>query len=250
MKDIANIYIDESGSMCYSPINKRNNFFFICLVKINNPELVKRRFKRFISQNIKELERIDYEKRMFINGKFKELKGSSLNKELKEKFVKYICIEKCIEVYLIKVDNHAATENFFSNTARAFNYLLKLGLKKYAENDLLEERIVNLHLDNRNVRTNTVSLLEEYLNTELVTGEHLYESITAQYYQSENCRFVQIADVFANIHFSSQFNPFYKKLLTDLEKDHYIIDNFTFPKKSEEAFKKMNENIAKLEVIL
>ncbi|MGX8835579.1 DUF3800 domain-containing protein [Amedibacillus sp. YH-ame6] len=213
---MANIYIDESGSMCINPINKKNNYFFIALVKVNKSEIAKKRFKRFISKNIEELKKIDVENKMFINGKFKELKGSALTFELKEKFVRYMCSSNCIEVYLIKVDNNAATENFFDNTARAFNFLLKLGLQKYATEKLICENEINLHLDNRNVRTNTIYLLEEYLNTELATGAGLYKRITATYYQSENCRFVQIADVFANIHFSSQFNKNYNRILKNL----------------------------------
>lgn len=243
---MTNIYIDESGSMCENPLNKYNNFFFISLVKVNDPARTMRRYKRFIRKNFNELKKADRENRMFENGNFKELKGSAMTFQLKTAFIKYMCIDNLIEVYLIKIDNNAVYKGFFDNTARAFNFVLKLNLERYAWDKLLTDKELFLHLDNRSVRTNTVHLLKEYLNTELVTGLGLYNNIEAQYYQSENCKFVQIADVFANAHYSTQFNSDYKLLFDQLEREGYIKNNFTFPKESAKKLKKITEQKKKV----
>lgn len=236
-----NIYIDESGSMCKNPRNIGDRFFFIGMVKVNNQDRVKRRMKRLISKNLNDLKLIDEQhylnetekghakpSSMFVNGKFNELKGSVLTREMKFKFIDYICVDNILEVFLIKVDNQKLNEHFFDNIARSFNYILKLALKNIYTNKLLDGDLF-LHLDNRNVRTNTVYLLEEYLNTELVTADNYYTKIKAEYFQSENCSLIQIADVIANIHYSSQFSYEYKKELQKLQDNGYIKNSFTFP---------------------
>lgn len=238
-----NIYIDESGSMCKREISRRTRFFFLCLVRVNDAKVVDRRYKRFVSKHMEELKeanRLHIEKElrrgvtkpssMFVDDKFKELKGSIMTWELKEKFIKYMCVDHIIDVCLIKVDNRKIKESFYSNTARAFNYILKLVLKRCSDSWLNKE--IYLHLDNRNVKTNTVHVLKEYVNTELCLTHENYKNIEVQYFQSENCKFVQIADVFANVHYSSQFNKNYKKLLIELTEEKYIVENFTFPKSS------------------
>lgn len=74
--------------------------------------------KRFVSTNLEELKEInvrqvndEYEKgnkkpsTMFMNGKFKELKGNVLTKEMKFKFIDYMCVDNMIEIFLVKVNN-------------------------------------------------------------------------------------------------------------------------------------------------
>lgn len=247
-----NLYIDESGSLTKNP-SKFNRFFFIGIVNVKNPTRIKRRFERFVSSNMEELQEINNKhiakakargeakpSTMFVNGKFKELKGNVLTKEMKFKFLDYICVDNEVEFYLIKFDNCYQQKNFLNNTARAFNYLLKLAFTKMAHDKTLEGSL-HLHLDNRNVRTDSVRLLEEYLNTELVTAQNLYESIVAEYFSSENCKFVQIADVIANVHFSSYNSRDYKIKLKEIEEKGYIKLNFTFPLSSNAATQKSDE---------
>ena len=128
-------------------------------------------------------------------------------------------------------------EKIYFNTARAFNFILKLVLIKVSSKYSKE---IFLHLDNRNVKTNTIKVLKEYINTELCMAYEKYINIEVEYFQSENCHFVQIADIFANVHYSSQFNFEYKEILSKLSYEGYIIENFTFPKSSD-AYKLKKE---------
>lgn len=70
--------------------------------------------------------------------------------------------------------------------------------------------------------------MQEYLNTELVIANAYYSSITAEYFQSENCTLIQLADIVANIHYSSQFNKEYKNKLEELIEKGYVKNKFTF----------------------
>lgn len=120
-----NLYIDESGSITNKYLDF-NPYFIISIVKVKDEKILKRNLKRFISDNLKELQKIDFNHKMFINGKFHELKGSELNYPLKLKFINMICKNNCLEIYYIKLYNSGLDEKFNENKARVFNYLLKL----------------------------------------------------------------------------------------------------------------------------
>ena len=235
-----NFYLDESGCMELNPHSRHHCFFHIAMVKVNNKELIKRRFKRFISKNSDELRMIDENNaerkkkrgeipnRMFVNNKFKELKGSCLTYEMKSKFIDEICIDNAIDVYFITINNTRVNDSLYDNKARAFNFVLKSAFISFYEKGILQCDDIFLHCDNRNVKTKTLYLLEEYLMTELVLGNGYYKSFKAEYLQSENSIFVQIADIFANFHYSSSFNKKYKSKLIELEKNDYIKGKFLF----------------------
>ena len=85
-----NIYGDESGSIDnvhYHDIP----YFVICLIRVINKASLKRSFKRFVASNLDELKRLDGlkpEPKMFKDGKFVELKGSYFDRAMKKKFVR------------------------------------------------------------------------------------------------------------------------------------------------------------------
>lgn len=96
-----NIYIDESGSI--NNHIKNNKYFIIALVRTFDITAVKKAYKRFVSSNYSRLMELDQDKirpktgriikeggKMFKNGKFKELKGSQFDKEMKQKFVDFL----------------------------------------------------------------------------------------------------------------------------------------------------------------
>ena len=95
------IYIDESGS-----INNHipgNEYFIIALVKAVDKDSIKKSYKRFVSSNFDRLLMLDCDKvkpstgqvikeggKMFCKGKFRELKGSQLDKRMKQNFVDFL----------------------------------------------------------------------------------------------------------------------------------------------------------------
>ena len=98
-------FVDESGSIT-SEHCKDFPYFVIALVKVFDKDKLKRKFKRFISANLTQLRNIDSKGKMFDkNGKFLELKGCCLTRELKNKFIDYLTKEQLFEVYYIKLVN-------------------------------------------------------------------------------------------------------------------------------------------------
>lgn len=109
-----NIYIDESGSI--NNHIKNNKYFIIALVRTFDITAVKKAYKRFVSSNYSRLMELDQDKirpktgriikeggKMFKNGKFKELKGSQFDKEMKQKFVDFFAQKNSFEVYYIRI---------------------------------------------------------------------------------------------------------------------------------------------------
>ena len=52
---------------------------------------------------------------------------------MKKKFIDFFCQNKLFDIYYICSDNLKAENIFYSNTSRAFNYLIKL---KYKESNV------------------------------------------------------------------------------------------------------------------
>lgn len=226
-------YIDESGSMTKKNLNySKNKFFIICVVVPNNKDRLRRVFKRFVSSNFDALKSLDKNNKMFYdNGKFKELKGSCFDSKMKRKFMEFFCQNNLFEVYYIVCDNNMVKDYFYNNTARAFNYLLKLFFEHFTKFKLIPLKQNYLFIDERNVRTETRSMLKEYLNTELVTGSHIQEEFYVEHCQSESRELIQIADVFANIYYTNLISNCFFKELNILIKNKYLAGVFQFPLK-------------------
>ena len=177
---INTFYVDESGSMTKKGLKYLSNqYFVICVVHVKEPKMLKRAYKRFISSNIDLLRRDDKHHNMFYkSGKFKELKGSFMSKELKIKFAEFFCKYNYIELYYICCSNQLAENYFYSNKARAFNYLVRLCIEYNSSNGNLKKDYNYFHIDERNVSTRTIATLEEYLCIELVTVKHLQFGFT------------------------------------------------------------------------
>ena len=164
------------------------------------------------------------------NGKFKELKGSCLNSTFKRKFIDYFCRNDLFEIYYIYCDNRKVKGFFYENTSRAFNYLLKIGIEYYTKKKYITKANNYFFIDERNLRTDTKATLEEYLNTELVTGSHIHDSFSVEYCQSETKKLIQLADVFSNIFYSNLIsNKCYDDKIKEITKNGYIKGIFKFP---------------------
>lgn len=224
-----NIYGDESGS-----INNRqtimNPYFVICLVRAIDAQKLRRVYKRFVSANLDQLISLDASNgKMFKNGKFHELKGSCFDKPMKKKFVDFFSKSQLFELYYIVVDNSQLTDNFCANTARAYNYLVRIAISFLRNNRFLPDESCILQLDERNERTETKSFLENYLNTELVLTGTFSHDFKVQYYDSSQNALIQVADVFSNIMYSHCMTHAYTDQMNILRDGGLLKYVFKFP---------------------
>lgn len=236
-----NIYIDESGSI--NNHANSNKYFIIALVHPTNKAALKRAYKRFVSSNYNALLALDRDKtdqitgevirqggRMFQNGNFHELKGSQFDKEMKQKFVDFFCFKPSFEVYYIKIFNQSLTDRFCENTARVFNYTLKLALEYFIHKGFLPNEDCFLQLDERNEKTKTRYFLENYLNTEFFMNETINGKFDVAYFDSANNAFIQIADVFANLFYSHLQTNGYEPEFDKLSNTGILKCVFEFPR--------------------
>ena len=229
--------IDESGSML-SGGTGYNAWFVIAVLHVKEPKRLRQVYKRFVGKQLENLRACDKEGRMFDkDGKFKELKGSAMSRPMKLLFLDYFCQNDLFDVFPIIVDNAAVTPKFYASTARAFNYLLHRALLHYFRSGALVPDHHLMQVDERNVKTNTKAMLEEYLNTEFTLGYHSEISFDVAYFDSAQNTLIQIADVFANIIYSNCFTGAYNTHLQKLKTSGYIHEAFVFPLNGNKAEK-------------
>lgn len=204
-------------------------YFIICTVRVKDGGKLKRIYKRFISKYFNDLKALD-DGKMFDGNKFKELKGSSLDYEMKRKFVEYFCRSNIFEVYYIKVLNAKVKPKLYKNTSRAFNFLYKLKLSFFLKRKYLPNDEYIIQFDNRNQKNDSKNSLEDYLNAELHLNEELTEEIHVDYFNSENNTLIQIADVFSNIFYSYCFHSEkYNSIIKRMKKFKSLKGVFKFP---------------------
>lgn len=234
-----NMYIDESGSI-HPTSEKLNRYFIIGIVIPKDSERLQKVYKLFVRKNMERLKQLDKSNKMFSNnGHFIELKGSCFDKEMKLNFIDFFCRDNLFEVRYIVLDNNNLKDRFISNKARTFNYLLKLFLINSIKKKYILDKEIFLHIDERNVKTDSKFSLEDYLNQELVLSSDLIDNAQVCYYDSAQSKFIQIADVFSNIMYSNLLtNGAYEGNLNKLKQEKYILPPFVFPQeKFENKFK-------------
>lgn len=226
-----NFYMDESGSV--HPVSSRlNRFFIIGIVIPKDMKRLKRVYKIFVRKNFERLKQLDKKNRMFDkNGKFQELKGFCFDKKMKLEFLKFFCQNDLFRVGYIVLDNNKLQKKFISNKARTFNYLLKLFLISGLQRKCITERELFLHIDERNVRTESKFSLEDYLNQEICLNLDLIDCVKVKYYDSAKNELIQVADIFSNIMYSNFVtHGAYQREIDELMKKGYILPLFWFPK--------------------
>lgn len=234
------IYIDESGSI-NNQISAYSRYFIIAVVRAIDKTGLQHAYKRFVAANQSELRTLDQDKlnsygkvvreggKMFVNGKFKELKGSQLDAPMKRKLIAYLAQKKHFEVFFIRIDNSRLTDHFCSNTARVFNYALRLAISYYIKQGMLPNEECILQLDERNERTETRYFLENYLNTELVMNGSCNGPFSVQYFDSANNKIIQVADVLSNWFYSHMKTGAYAQELKLLKESGILKGIFDFP---------------------
>ena len=221
-----NIYIDESGTIN----NKlKNEYFIITLVVPDKTDTLKKSYKRFVSSNYARLKEIDTNQKMFLNGRFRELKGSAFDREMKKKYVEFFSKKNNFTLFYIIVDNSKLKDTFCSNTSRVFNYILKIALTYLIKNEYISSEDHHIQLDERNERTESRYFLEDYLNTELcITGVNEGQ-IMVSYFDSANNKTIQITDVFSNIMYSNLKTKAYEEEIEKLKEVGILKNIFRFP---------------------
>ena len=235
------IYIDESGSI--NNHNPHQKYFVVALINATNKDSLKRAYKRFVSANHERLLELDQDKvnpktgevlrpggKMFVNGSFKELKGSQFDKPMKQKFVDFFAKKQSFEIYIIKITNSNLTDIFCQNTARVFNYTMKLALEYFIRKGFIPNEDCSLQLDERNEKTETKYFLENYLNTELSMNGTSTGKFDVTYFDSADNNLIQIADVFANLYYSNLQTGEYSDEIKKLEDAGILKFVFEFPK--------------------
>lgn len=247
-----NIYIDESGSIDrHAPAN---HHFMIALVHVLDIDKLSKSFKRFVSSNYSRLLELDEDKtdpntgkilktggKMFRNGKFRELKGVQFDRDMKLRFVEYFIRKKYFEVYYIRIANHQLEKRLFENSARIFNYSLRLALEYFITSGLLPNEDCHLQLDERNEKKEARHFLENYLNTELGVGGISDGQFSVTYFDSAENRLIQVADIFANLLYSQEQTGQYGRELGILQKAGIVRQIFDFPSGNGSDFLRLNQ---------
>ncbi len=222
-----NIYIDESGSINNKFIH--NNDFVITLVVSTDKRCLDRTYKRFVSKNLKRLKELDNNNKMFINDKFHELKGSQFDKPMKREFVRFFAKHKLFEIIYIRIKNCLLADKYCKNTARTFNYVIRLSLQHLLVNNYLANEDICLQLDERNEKSQAKHFLENYLNTELVLSGSAGGRFSVTYFDSANNRLIQLADVFSNLYYSHLLTNAYSDEIKLLQTKNILIYTYEFP---------------------
>lgn len=203
--------------------------FIITLIVPTDKRKLEITYKRFVSKYYDDLKILDKENKMFLNEKFYELKGSQLDKLMKQKFVEFFSKKKHFEIYYIRIKNCQLSNDFCKNTARTFNYVIRLALQYLITNNFLKQEDFVLQLDERNEKTETKDFLENYLNTELNLGGTTTGKFTVIYFDSANNKFIQIADVFSNLFYSQLLTNNYTNEMNILKNKDILKFEFVFP---------------------
>lgn len=223
------LYIDESGSIT-NQNTEQLSYFVICIIRVFDKDKIKKVLKRFISKYYNELKSIDNGK-MFKNNKFKELKGSALNIEMKYKLAEYLAKSNLFEVYYIMVDNKTIDNKFFLNKSRTFDFLLDIFLYDNLHKCNLPYSNYTIQIDERNLKIEETKVLQEYLAIQLGLKNDLIEDINVEYFDSANNSLIQISDFFSNLYYSYLMRPDnYIDIINELIDKNIIKDIFIFPK--------------------
>lgn len=167
---------------------------------------------------------------MFSDGVFKELKGSQFDRDMKIVFADFFSRKQTFEIFFIKIENSKLTDAFCQNTARVFNYTMKLALEYFILKGFLPNEDCTLQLDERNEKTETKFFLENYLNTELSMNGTAKGKFDVTYFDSADNSLIQIADVFANLYYSHMQTGAYEEEIKKLKDAGILKFIFEFPK--------------------
>ncbi len=223
------LFIDESGSLTKKHAST-HPYFVMCILRVKDLKNLRKILRKFIQLNYKSIMASDHKNKIFKNGSFIELKGSSLSPTLKHKLAKYLCHGNIFEIYYIHIYNEMLDLDFTKNPSLTYNYVLSLFLNKHLKNNDLPNDDYLIDIDQRNLQKISINSLEEYLNIELKLKQNLIKSLNVAYYDSKDNLLIQVSDFFSNLYFSYLKNKVdYQELFKHLKKNNYLKDIFYYP---------------------
>lgn len=224
------LYIDESGTMTTSHSNDFP-YFLIAVLRVFDSKSLKRKIKHFVSKHYEELKVSDTEGKMFKDGEFQELKGSSLTPFLKIALANYLMgCSNLFQIDIITIQNKKVKPETYENTARAFNYFLDLFITYKVRKGEYPCDEYLLQIDERNVKNDARRSLEDYLSIELCLKQELIKKATVSYFDSCNNSLIQLSDFFSNLYYSYLMKPKnYGPLIKKLKTNGVLKNGFVFP---------------------
>ncbi len=196
-------FIDESGTIPKTLDSNHQNFV-IALIHTDDQKTLTKRFSRSLMKVIKKYPELMGELKS--NG---EIKASHIDEKMKTKVYSDLLSQytnkqgqiQGLEFGIIVVDTMKITDRFRQNKARCFNYLLSLYFVTFSKRSYLYKQVAQMELiiDNQNIATQSLHVLQEYLNVELTLKKDCFENdIVAGYFDSKNVPLIQLADYLAN----------------------------------------------------
>lgn len=188
------ISFDESGNF-----GTKGRYFTIAgIISKDSNKPLKRVMKRATLKTKKQFE------------KYKdvdEVKASDSYPCIKEYFLRKI-VSKDITIRYVVCDLHHTMERLLKDENVLYNYLLQFLIIPEAADKSITELEINI--DKRTIKVNSVNSFEDYIKTKLI-GEHgLDIKITVNYMESQNCYAVQAADFVANaVNSMYEWNHYY-----------------------------------------
>ncbi|EOK20173.1 hypothetical protein WQ3_02509 [Enterococcus faecalis EnGen0338] len=185
-----NLFVDESGSITASKLNK-NRFFIIAFLETDKPYNVIRQFRKAKADYIK-VSGVDLDIT-------KEIKGSEMPYGMKKAIFKRINEKTDVTFHFKAIDNFNLVESLIHKTALSFNYFVYLTVNEISKvSNSSDLKMLKMQIDDRNTAIESLNSLQEYLMIKFTIEDGKFETIKTSYKNSESKDLIQVVDLFAN----------------------------------------------------
>lgn len=182
------LYFDESGNL-----GIKDRYFVIACILTENPKQLENKMKKVLL----------HIKNTYKNTKWNgyELKANSCKPWIKEVIYKAI-VEKDIQISYIVADKIWIDKKLMKDKNCLYNYLLSVLLDNFK--NIFRNNKVNLILDNKTVKVQSINSFEEYIKIHINYTQRLNSDISVKYMDSssKSAYIVQAADYIANAIFA------------------------------------------------
>lgn len=200
------LYFDESGNL-----GVKDRYFVIACILTENPKELENKMKKVLLHIKKKYKNTKW------NGY--ELKANSCKPWIKEIIYKSI-IEKNIKISYIVADKVWIEKSLMQDKNCLYNYLLSVLLDNFKE--VFRNNNVNLILDNKTVKVQSINSFEEYIKIHINYTKRLNSNITVKYMDSSSkeAYIVQAADYIANAvfaYYEHGYKPYYELIESKID---------------------------------